>query len=192
MGNPPPKPVSEPSAPMTRWQGTDNGQRVCAVGKSHGPRSLRAAESPRDLAVGNGLPVRYDAQRLPHRQLEGGAARGERELESPSRAGEVLPQLRDRRTKRFLLLQPLPWRPPRARPGLEMHQGERVGGARQQQRADGCVNLPPVRGGGGCGGARRSNDPAHGVSPRPVPERARRLAARGCSAHRAQAAGTEG
>jgi len=97
FSSPPPKPVSEPSLPMTVTRAHD-GDGVAAVGAADGARLAGVPDPRGDLAVAGGLAVRDGQQLGPHAPLEGGAALGAHgQVEGGALAGEVLAQLGDGR-----------------------------------------------------------------------------------------------
>src|SRR5579883_86182 len=68
----------------------DDGDRVGAGGGADGADGGRAPDAPRDLAVRARLAVRDVAQRAPDGELEGRAARGDRQVVDRARlSGEV-------------------------------------------------------------------------------------------------------
>ena len=75
---PQPYPVSDPSAPITRWHGHDDRDRVAPVGEAdRAGGDQRLAERGRDLAVADRHAVGDPGQLRPDRELERRAARRE-------------------------------------------------------------------------------------------------------------------
>src|SRR6202043_3937523 len=107
--------------------GNDDRQRVRAVSKPHGACTTGVAETARQFGIGNGLTIRDGPQRLPDRQLERSACRGEREPEGAPRTGKVLAQLREHAREWRNVLAPLRYRSHGMRAGLEMHPPEALG-----------------------------------------------------------------
>ena len=94
VGRPPPKPVIEPSAPITRWQGSTigNGLRPFAAPTARVP--LGVADALRQLRIADRRAERDAREFVPDLQLEVGALRRQRQLEPAAPAIEIFAQLR--------------------------------------------------------------------------------------------------
>src|SRR5262249_9476201 len=76
--------------PMT---GHDDRQRIRAVCESHRAGTTADTETPRELAVGDRLPIWNRSECLPHAQLEAGALGCDGQVEAAARTAEILHEL---------------------------------------------------------------------------------------------------
>ena len=111
--SPPPKPVSEPSAPTTRWQGTTIGSGLRRSRRR--PRGSPGAEARGELAVADGGPVR-DRGRAPASGGWNGVPSGASARSKRGAAGEVLGELAGDRAGRRTRRASRPGRARGARP----------------------------------------------------------------------------
>ena len=127
-------------APTTRWQ----GMTMVAVGGADVAGGAGFADLLRQFGVGGRLAVGNFWQALPDLELEGGALRSEREVESAQLTGKVGGELADGFSKKVAVLLPVGGRRlfcffvgkgELAQPGF-------VGG--QQQGADGAVEAREI------------------------------------------------
>src|SRR5919197_6381871 len=105
--------------------GYDDGDRVPAVRRAHGPARPRVAEAPRQGPVGGGRAVGDLSQQVPHTPLEHRARWRERQVEPGARAVEILAQLVARpREQHARGAAPVVWGPARERRGILTRGGE--------------------------------------------------------------------
>lgn len=102
VARPSPNPVSVPSAPITRWQGSTigNGLRpLAAYHAHHAHHAYRAYDTRRinatcEARIARGLAVRNGGESRPDLSSQWSAAEPKRQIERLASAGKILEQLR--------------------------------------------------------------------------------------------------
>jgi len=91
--SPPPKPVSAPLAPTTRWQGTMMGIGFFPLAAPTARGEAHVAQAARQVAIAQGAPVRDGAEDIPHAPLKRRAGRVQGDVEGRGGPAEVLREL---------------------------------------------------------------------------------------------------
>src|SRR4051812_15830365 len=76
--------------------GNHDGNRVAAIGETHGAGSLRISQLSRQRSISSGVAIRDTRESKPYAPLEFRAARFERQIEIAPLAGEILFELQPR------------------------------------------------------------------------------------------------
>ena len=137
ISRPPPKPVSEPSAPMTRWQGMTIGRGFApAAAPTARAGTRRLADLARDVAIGNGCAVRDARHRPPDGLFERVARTGERHRELRARAGKIRLDLVQRTSEGLPIMHPVRGHRRRLPATREADAAQRGSVPGEEERAD--------------------------------------------------------